>query len=474
MRSRRLHASLVLVFTLLFVVVYDGADWLSARRGPPPSPHFAFEAAIPFAPEMAWIYLSVPLMLIITAFSMRTKDELLPFFFTVTSQLLVAGFCFLVQPVSPTWPPRVADGPGAGAFAIADALNLDYNEFPSLHVAFAATAAFILGRRFGSIGQLVVWPWFLAAAASTLLLHQHHVPSVVAGTALAALTLATVYRWTARAGFIEALHIELLCVSELTWFARRHRRYLFTGLTIWTYSIRRWSERRILRAGFCLAQHIDDVLDGDRIVEGDPVTYVRGLLRGEPGRLAPLAAFVLAELERRHGRDKLSALVDLLIEDRKRMNARRAMSAAALAAHHHETFGLSLDLTLIAVGSELRAVDAPSLIDALAWCSPIRDLEEDLAKGLINIPEEVLARVPGSANPQSLLAAEPVRAWLREEHARAAKSLIAARQAGRSATATNDPGWAVIRTFHRALAAYEKKYRRRHVDFAYGPFETAR
>jgi hypothetical protein len=473
-----------LVFALLFVVIYGGTSWLSAQRDPVSAPHFAFEAAIPFVPEMAWVYLSVPLMLIIAAFSMRTKDELLPFFFTLTSQLVVAGLCYLIQPVSPAWPPRVAAessafafriaDASAFAFQIADAFNLDYNEFPSLHVAFAATAAFVFGARFGSIGRVVLWTWFLAAAAATLMLHQHHVPGAVAGSALAALTLATVHRRTSQTEFLEALHIELLCLSELAVFARRHRRYLFTGLTIWTYSIGRWSETRLLRAGFCLAQHVDDVLDGDRHVQGDAVTYVQGLLRGEPQRLAPVAAFVLSELDCRSGRDTLHALVGLLIEDRERMNARRTMSAAALAAHHRATLARSLDLTLIAVGSGLRAHDAPSLIDALAWCSPIRDLEQDLAKGLINIPEEVLARVTGPMDPQSILAAEPVRAWLCDEHARAAESLIAARPPAQPATSTRDPGWAVIRAFHRALAAYERKYRRHHVDFLYGRCETAR
>jgi hypothetical protein len=474
MRSRRLHASLALAFMLLFVAIYGGTSWLSARRVPLPAPHFAFEASIPFVPEMAWVYLSVPLMLVIAAFTMRTKGELLPFFFTLTSQLVVAGLCYLIQPVSPVWPPRVVEGPGTVAFQIADAFNLDYNEFPSLHVAFAATAAFVFSRRFGSIGRLVIWTWFLAAVASTLMLHEHHVPGVVAGAALAALTLSTVHRRTSRTDFLEALHIELLCLSELALFARRHRRYLLTGLTIWTYSVGRWGEMRLLRAGFCLAQHLDDVLDGDRRIEDEPVAYVRGLLRGEPGRLAPLAACVLAELDRRKGCDKLTSLVELLIQDRERMNARRTMPAAALAAHHRATFALSLDLTLVAVGSELRARDAPSLIDALAWCSPIRDLEEDLAKGLINIPEEVLARVTGQADPQSMLAAEPVRAWLCDEHVRAAESLIAARPGERTAKTTRDPGWAVIGAFHRALAAYEQKYRRHHADFVYEPYETAR
>src|SRR4029450_9759368 len=132
-----------------------------------------------------------------------------------------------------------------------------------------------------------------------------------------------------------------------------------------------------------------------------------------------------AELKRPDGREKLAALVKVLIEDRRRMDARKTMPAAALAAHHYKTFSLSLDLTLISVGSRLRAEDAPALINALSWCSPIRDLDEDLAKGLINIPEEVLARVPGPVSTRTLLTSEPIAAWLREEHRRGLESLAA-------------------------------------------------
>ena len=464
MRSLRFHVGLAAIYAASFAAIYGGTSWLAARRAPPAVPHFAFETAVPFVPAMAWLYLSVPLMLCTAPLVMRTKRELLPFFFTLTAQLLVAGLCHLVYPLSSAWPPR---GSGTGAFRIADALNLDYNMVPSLHVCFAVTVALVFGRRAGSIGRLLLWTWCLAASASTLLLHEHHLLDIFTGAALGAVTVAVVQRRTERPAFLDALRIEALCLGEVAHFAKRHRRYLLTALAIWSYSLRRWRRTRLLRAGFCLVQHVDDVLDGDRRVSGDPVEHVRRLLGGEPGPLAPLSAFVLAELTRRGARETLDALVEVLIEDRRRMDARRKMPAAALAAHHRKTFSLSLDLTLIAVGSGMRAEDAPDLVDALSWCSPIRDLDEDLAKGLINIPEEVLARVPGSAAPRALLAAEPIQAWLREEHRRGVASLAAGPSRRARTDRDDDPGWTVLSSFHRALAAYEKKYRRRHADPVY-------
>jgi membrane-associated phospholipid phosphatase len=201
----RFYLPLSVLFAALFVAVYGGASRLSAYRDPPPAPHFAFEAAIPFVPEMAWIYLSVPLALALTPLVLRTKRELVPFFFTLTAQLLVAGLCYLLYPVAPAWPPRVVEGPGADAFHLADALNLEYNALPSLHLAFAATVALVFGRRCGPAGRLLLWIWVLAVAASTLMLHEHHVLDVVTGTALGALAVATVQRRTQREDFLDAL-----------------------------------------------------------------------------------------------------------------------------------------------------------------------------------------------------------------------------------------------------------------------------
>jgi membrane-associated phospholipid phosphatase len=290
-RFLRFYIPLSLVFTALFIAVYGGASWLSAQRNPPPAPHFAFESAIPFVPAMAWIYLSVPLALVLTPLVLRTKREVLPFFFTLTAQLLAAGLCYLIYPVAPAWPPRVADGPAAGVFHLADLLNLDFNELPSLHLSFAATIALVFGRRLsprGTAVRLLLWIWVLAVGASTLMLHEHHAFDVLTGTALGILSVATVQRWTERRAFLDALHLEVLCLGEIARFARRHPRYLLTGLAIWGHSLPRWRETRLLRTGFCLIQHLDDVLDGDRPVPGDPIAYVRGLLNGAPGPLAPL------------------------------------------------------------------------------------------------------------------------------------------------------------------------------------------
>ena len=420
------------------------------------------------------------LLLLLTPFILRTWRTFTRFFLRLTVETLVAGVFFLTLPLMQAYPARVATGFGGSIFRFADRLNMDYNEFPSLHIAFAVTAAIVFGRRCGPLGRALCSQWILSVAVSTLFLHEHHLLDLAGGLALGLAGVAVVWRRTSREEVLESLRIDALCLRELAWFVRRHPRYLLVGFALVRASLPRWREGRGLRAAYCLAQHVDDVLDGDRRLKNvDPEAYAADVIRQIQGEepwgeatAAQLARFVTAEMARVETvgvdpRGELVALFQTLLEDRRRMMARRPRSAAALAEQHRRTFFYSLDLTLILAGSSLRAVDAPDLVAALSWCSPTRDLERDLEGGLINIPAEVLARVGWNGDPRTLkltLDTSAVRDWLRGEHLRGAAAI---QELGARLDALADPkGRAILSTLHRALAVYERKYRRRHPDLS--------
>jgi hypothetical protein len=396
--------------------------------------------ALPFVPAAAPIYLSVAFVLALAPFVLQTRREFVPFFVMLTAEVLIAGLIFLIVPVEQGFRERIS---GSTLFRIADALNLEYNEIPSLHAAFAVTAALVFGKRCGPLGKSLFWIWAAAVLVSALLMHEHHVLDLAAGAALGFVTVGVVeYRG--------ALRIEALCLRELACFSWRHPRYFLIGAIL-------MRETRILRAAYCLAQHVDDVLDGDRKIDGDPEVYVQAVLRGLRGE-APfgssiaerLAEYVSGEMrrfetERDDPQGDLVKLFEVLLEDRRRMDARRALPAAELAEIHRKTFLYSFNLTFILSGAKTRAAEEPDLIGALCWVSPIRDLREDLEKGLINIPAEALER--GTADD-----------WLRAEHERGAACIAALGE--RAATERDSRSRAILAMFHKALAAYERKYRK--------------
>lgn len=478
MASLRLTLPLSYLFFKIFSSVYGGASLLAKLRQPRVVDfYFPWELHLPFLPSWTLVYLTVPLLLLLTPFILRTWRTFTPFFLTLTVETLIAGVFFLAIPLAPAYPKRMAEGFFGGVFHLADRLNLDYNKFPSLNIAFAVTAAIVFGRRCGWLGRTLFGLWIVAVVASPLLMHEHQVFDLLGGAVLGLACVATVQRRASNEGFLDRLRIEALCLRELWQFARRHPRYLRVFFALFRASIPHWRRTRPLRVAYCLAQHADDVLDGDRRVTEEPEAHVRSILRVLEGSAHPgpgtvaeqLAAFLATELDA-EARREMSELLEVLIEDRRRMDARRTTTAPALAEHHRKTFFFSLDLAFRLADSRLRAGDAPELIEALSWCSPVRDLDEDLGKGLINIPEEVLAEAGWTGREPELapaIDAPAVRDWLRREHSRGAAAIWAL---GDRIAATGDPrGRRILAAFYRVLRAYERKYRRRNPDMAEPP-----
>ena len=477
MASLRLTLPLSYLFFKIFSSVYGGASLLAKLRRPLVNFAFPWEMHLPFLPSWTLVYLTVPLLLLLTPFILRNWRTFTPFFLTLTVETLIAGLFFLALPLTPAYPKRMAEGFFGGVFHLADRLNLDYNKFPSLNIAFAVTAAIVFGRRCGWFGRTLFGLWLTAVIASTLLIHEHQVLDLAGGAVLALVCVATVQRRASDEGFLDRLRVESLCLREFWQFARRHPRYLRVFFALFRASIPHWRRTRPLRVAYCLAQHADDVLDGDRRVAEEPEAHVRKILRVLDGGAPPepesvaeqLAAFLAAELGA-DLRGETSELLEALIEDRRRMDARRTMTALGLAEHHRKIFLLALDLAFQLAGARLRGGDAPELVEAFAWCSPVRDLDEDLDKGLINIPEEVLAEAGWTGREAELapaIDAPAVRDWLRREHSRGAAAIQAL---GARLSTIGDPrGRRILAAFHRVLRAYERKYRRRNPDMAEPP-----
>jgi len=264
-----------------------------------------------------------------------------------------------------------------------------------------------------------------------LFTRQHFALDVVAGMALAVVCWRVAGVWARTPDVVEGFDVELLSLRAFASFARRHRRYLVIGVAILAAGVRRWRHQRLSRVGFAFLQSLDDILDGDRASDREPVLIADEMMASlESGAfadhdLARLGASFRAELLARCGRaglDDALALVRAMRDDRRRVLERKVSSRQDLLAIHRRTFGYSVDLMMRAADSTLRAGDFPLFIDALGWCSTVRDLREDLAQGLINIPAEefVAASAERPGAPLPLLAeTRAVREWLRQERERA-------------------------------------------------------
>jgi membrane-associated phospholipid phosphatase len=198
-RAHLVYAGLLsLANTLWFLVVYGGADWLTAHRSLRVPVHFAAELSIPFVPGMTVFYMSLYGLFVLAPFVLRTRREFAAAVATMAVAIGASGVLFLLLPAQLAFAPVREDqlGAWAGIYHVADDLNLTYNLLPSLHVAFAVICVSIFSPRAPDSRSLrpLLWLWALLIAASTVLTHQHHVLDAVAGWLLAIVCVRTVFR----------------------------------------------------------------------------------------------------------------------------------------------------------------------------------------------------------------------------------------------------------------------------------------
>jgi membrane-associated phospholipid phosphatase len=189
-------ALLSLADALWFVIVYGGADRLTADRKFRVPVHFSAELDLPFVPSMTVFYMSVYGLFFLAPFVLRTRRELRATVATMAVAITIAGIGFLLVPAELAFAPAREEQLGiwAGLYHVADDLNLTYNLLPSLHVTFAVICVAIFAPRASRPLQALLWLWALLIAVSTVLTHQHHVLDAVTGWLLALLCVRWVFR----------------------------------------------------------------------------------------------------------------------------------------------------------------------------------------------------------------------------------------------------------------------------------------
>ena len=454
------------IVALTFLLCYGGASALSAYVPWRVPLALALDEQLPFIPGAAILYLSLSVVLLLAPFVLRSLARILPLFAALMLETVVGAVCFMLLPVDPPVIDCCEPGIAGVLFHVADVLNLERNDLPSLHVAFAFTLAAAFSPRVGRAGVVLLYAWAVATALSTLLTRQHHLLDVAGGLMLAAIAWPVARGWGKRPEVLAAFDVELLCLRNCGLFIARNRRYLVVTFAVLAAGIPHWRRQRLVRTGFAFLQAVDDILDGDRPSEREPLDVADELTSGlENGAfpnddLGRLGAAFRADLLARGGPEALAKAVALMKRmriDRERVLASQVSSETELAELHRATFRGSLDLMLIAANSPLRASDVPELVEALGWCSAVRDLEDDLGHGLINLPRDVVNAAQAEsadARPSAWLATRAVSEWLVGESVRG-RALLDSADA-RLASVNGQRGGALLRRFARSMRRYAK------------------
>lgn len=178
-----------LAFLMYFYIFYGAASFLSDFTSKRYSVAFSWEKDIPFIPQTAWVYSSLSLLLVLCLFMIKDQKQLRRLFKILCAQVAIASLFFILFPIEKTFPSRYAQDDLPLIFLFADIINLNNNDFPSLHVCLAYTAVMIALKSQGLVISLIFYSWATMIAISTLLIHEHHLLDVIGGILLALLAV---------------------------------------------------------------------------------------------------------------------------------------------------------------------------------------------------------------------------------------------------------------------------------------------
>jgi Dual specificity phosphatase, catalytic domain/PAP2 superfamily len=182
-RSKALVVSAGL--SVLFLIVYSGCNWITARRANVGTFYFEWERTIPFVPFFILPYMSIDLFFIAAPFLCRTDRELSKLAKRITAAIIAAGICFLLFPLRFAFPRPHADGWFGALFDWFRGMDAPYNLLPSLHAALTLILLDIYFRNTRAFVRVATMIWFVLIALSPVLTYQHHLIDIVGGFVLA-------------------------------------------------------------------------------------------------------------------------------------------------------------------------------------------------------------------------------------------------------------------------------------------------
>jgi len=183
-----------LQLSVVFLLVYGGANYFTSTRPDLNALYFDWERHTAFVPGFIYVYLSIFLVFLLPLFFLD-KRQIRALAATFVLATLIAGVIFLLLPAElPFVRPETVPGHGF-VFRWLYRFELPHNLFPSLHVTYATlfigTAIHV---ETSTPLRTALFAWLLLLLVSVILVRQHTIIDIAGGLALAAASYRAVYR----------------------------------------------------------------------------------------------------------------------------------------------------------------------------------------------------------------------------------------------------------------------------------------
>ena len=190
------------IYFVGFSIVWTIAHELSDLHGTRLPLTFEWESRVPLQRWAIPLYFTLDLSVILLPFIFRSAREAIPPMAILLLQVVIAAPFFVLLPIENAYVDDMPTGVwGAFLFEPLGMKNVSqWNQTPSLHVAYSLTVATVVARRFGGLWRWLAFAWAIPVSISTMLVHEHHLICVVGGLLLYAGTLPVLGSWSRRAG----------------------------------------------------------------------------------------------------------------------------------------------------------------------------------------------------------------------------------------------------------------------------------
>lgn len=185
----RAYASAWMLGTgLLFLICYGASNQYSAGLAHVPSLYLPWETAIPFIPWSVVPYWSLDLLFIVSFYGLASRAELHRHAARILFALLVSVGGFLLYPLHFAFSrPETQGIPGLLFDALA--VDLPYNQLPSLHISLALIYWPVIRRMLPNGLRGIAAVWFVLIGLSTLTTYQHHAIDLAGGLLVGLLSM---------------------------------------------------------------------------------------------------------------------------------------------------------------------------------------------------------------------------------------------------------------------------------------------
>lgn len=186
-RNSQMKLLIGILFFIIYYIIFGFSSMASGMIHNRITLALPVESGIPYLPAWSMVYLSISFLLFISLYIFIDWTLMAAFAITLLIETAIAGLFFIIIPIKLIYLPSDTSGDLSTIVYIAKFFSMNNNYFPSLHTAFAFTAAFAYGKYCSKLIKPIFYLWASAIALSTLFIHEHHIADLMAGYLLSLL-----------------------------------------------------------------------------------------------------------------------------------------------------------------------------------------------------------------------------------------------------------------------------------------------